>query len=360
MSPGGRDRAPVARGVFARFDGQQRWAAGTPAALRGRDPAWLEKWFPVPSRVPPRDGGRGALWIRWMEGSWFVCHACVPAWSMDRSIPAWVVSQIDPGAFDALAVLAGECEAAEAASGSERAARAWPAEMSLASASEWHPSALTALAAFFDIAALAADDAPASGHRLPAEMLDRGGWIALQAILGAMREAGVPSACAVVLGDPAWVAAVRQSLSPDTYMFLPGLARVPASGDLRSRGVALSRFIDDLPSARGSVVSAAASGTPGRRFVDALAGAVPLQLVDAALVEPRECQAWAARVADAAGGTEPLAAAVDGLVARARGGEETVIGPALSLAGRWAQAAGPRTDVRSRMDSWVAPLLRRG
>jgi hypothetical protein len=355
----GRESAPVARGVFARFDGQQRWAAGTPQSLRSREPAWLERWFPVPSKVPPRAGVVGALWVRWVDGSWFVCHACVPAWSIDRSIPAWIVSQLDAHAFGRIPVLASESEAVEAASRSEAGARSWATERLEVPSAPWDPSAIAPLARLFDVVSEGRTEANERVHRLPAGMLGPGGWIALQAVLAAMREAGVPAPCALSLGDPGWLAGARAALPSDSYVFLPGMPPAAAAPELRARGVEVSRFIDGLEAAGRAVVAAAHAAGPGRRFVDAVAGAVPLELVDPAGIEPRECRTWAAKVAGSENGPDAIARRLDGLLSRSRGGEETLVGPILSLAAHWAQASGAKPDARSRLDGWVAPLLNR-
>lgn len=372
MTGAGASAAAVIRGAFARLDTHQRWAPGSPAALVMRDSGWLERYFPLPAGPTFGESGKGALWVRWIEGAWYVCHSSVPEWSASRSIPAWVVSRIEAQAFREGSVLSTEALGAMSAIGSERAVRSWPTGAPAAASSSTSPglappAAWTAgvprlIAMLVDAALMPADSLPGS-FAVPAACLGSGGWIALQAVLAAMLDAGVPEPCAVYMCDPAWTPRPASRVPVGTYVFLHSITEPPAAPKAmpKSRGVDLDRFITDLASARAAICQAAGAASSGSGapscFVDAVAGAVPLALVDAGLVRRDEAIDWSALVAERLPGAEPVRRQVGELARRARDGEDAVVGPAVALAARWLTRAGVSADARKQLDSWIWPML---
>jgi len=213
-----------------------------------------------------------------------------------------------------------------------------------------------------DAAVKPADSLPGS-FAVPAACLGSGGWIALQAVLAAMLDAGVPEPCAVYMCDPAWTPRLASRVPAGAYVFLHSITEPPAAPKAmpKSRGVDLDRFITDLASARAAICHAAGAASSGSGapscFVDAVAGAVPLALVDAGLVRRDEAIDWAAMVDSRLGGPDQVRRQVADLSRRVREGEDCVMGPAIALAARWLTRAGVPADARKQLDAWIWPML---
>jgi len=356
--------ALVVRGAFARFGrdtgAEQRWAPGTASRLQRRDAHWLGSHFPPPSEVGV---ARGRVWIRWVEGSWFLCHACRPEWSADRSIPAWAVSVISADLMASAPVLAAESAAAVRACASEQSAREWSSNAAQPVAEPWSGEAVSALATLFDVALSGAGPLPGC-HAIPRAAMERGGWIALQAMLTAIAQLAGFTPCAVHVQDAAWAPDGKPgSHFPEhAFVIAHAFASPPRSaGTISSRGVELPTFIDSLPKARESVIAGVRAVSGSTRditsFGEAVEGIVPLELVDPSRIGIDECVRWADRVCAVAPGRDSIPGAVNGLLRRIRAGERGITGPTLALAALWVRDGGHAAP-RKQLDEWTTAVLR--
>lgn len=363
MPEPGRE-ALVVRGAFARFGrdtgAEQRWAPGTAAQLQRRDAHWIGTHFPPPSEVGV---ARGRIWVRWIEGSWFLCHACRPEWSADRSIPAWAMSVIPGDLMESDPVLAAESAAAVRACSSEQAARDWSSNAAQPVTEPWSGDAVTALAILFEVALAGGGPLPGC-HAIPAASIERGGWMALQATLTAIAHLADITPCAVQVRDPAWSADAKPAthFPEGSFVIARAFAAPPWNADaMVSRGVELRSFIDSLPKARASVIAGVGAVSDSSRaiasFGQAVEGVVPIELVDPSRIGIDECVRWADRVCAAAPGRDSILGAVNGLARRIRAGERGVAGPLLALAAHWVRDCGP-ADPRKQLDEWTSAVLR--
>ena len=351
------------RGLFGRFDGVQSWGPGTHSSFRGFGRSWLESHFPEVRGTGRFPGRLGAVWIRWIEGRWFVCHACVPEWSSDRTIPAWAISAIDHGDMSSVPCLAAAVEDVTAA---VRSPSSWAGSIAhYGPLSGWGNPELAALAALFDASNVPSGPESPAGIRIGSAMLDAPGWTALQAILVAMQASGVDSPCAVHVLEHGWDGSLGHSVPSNAFVSSdgPSVCGAPmALAALQARGVGIIEFAPDLPSAHALVVSLAqelgehAAATP---FVELAGQFVPLELIDPGRIQPYEVRDWAASVARASATGSVLADRVEALTERIAQGEVALLPHLLALAAEWVDASGPGDrSGGQRLETWIGRALR--
>lgn len=357
--------AAFARGLYGRVEDVQAWFPGTHGQFAARDRDWLERNFPLLKSDTPRGIGHhpgrdGNVWVRWSDGCWLVCHVCLPDWSRDRTIPAWAVASILDRDFRTVPCLADAVTDVLEGAGMRGA---WCSRRRMACDPSWDDGALAAVVELFDAAL--APPRHLGWYPLPAARLDRAGWIALQAMLVAMRDSDVPAPCAVWALEAPW-ASPPASIPPATYVFEGKVADAEAVLPARvlhpaSRGVELRTFIHDLSSTHRLIRSVAsrlgAADRSTRSFSAVVAPEVPLTLVDPADLAPTEWHSWAGGMAAPPRSMDDVAATVDELVARVRGGDLRALGPMLALASHWAGRTAEPGRVERRLDGWMTAAI---
>lgn len=347
-----------ASGIFGRHGELQRWFPGVDPVLAVRDRGWLERNFAVLEGSlggaldrPP--GERGTVWIRWCDGAWHVAHACLPRWSRDRSIPAWAVVRFEDQHFRVSACLRSAVRAVILGTSA-----GWSAEGPAIPEEPWDAAALGVVAELFDAALVREGSSGDGRYLLPDSDLDARGWLGLQAILVAMRDSGVESPCAAWCLEGVPPNSQLARIPEPSYVFDPrgtAGASVAARRDPVVRGVPLRAVAADLPSAVALVRDAASRMGPdtGTRFLDLCAGLVPLALVDASEIGPREWADWAHAVSVRLGSAERVAAFVGELVRRASA-DADLVGPVLALASAWVELSGlPAEAAEPRVLGWI-------
>lgn len=296
-----------------------------------------------------------------------VVHCFIPEWSVDRGIPAWSVAWIRDADFRRVPCLGAAVTDVMSAG---RLREGWLSGQPPWRPTPWTDDAIASVARFFDAPFRSASGA-GGPYRFPVPALDAGGWIALQALLVAMRDLGLTeSPTAVIAREPGWAMPPGATMPSLAYLFEDALSD-PASlapvPQPSSRGVALREFVRDFPALHEVLVRIVRSSNSARAsdpsiaephsFIDFLSSSdiVPLERLEPLRLERDEWVPWAACMASSEGGPD-VATLLDRLAVRVRGGESALVGPMLALASEWSQRnAGAPDLVRRRLDAWLAP-----
>ena len=351
------------RGIFGRFEGIQAWGPGTHSTLRQFGRSWLEMHFPEvcgKGRTPSR---LGAVWVKFVDGQWCICHVSVPEWSSDRTIPAWALVVIPHEEMSGVPCLAA---AIDDVTNAVRSPTAWASAVSTYEQSAaWGARALAVVAALFDASIAPHRSGELPGIRLGAGFLDTSGWLALQALLVAMRDSGMPSPCAVRVLEQSWDGGSKELVANEAFVLLDppsGTALLPNDDALCLRGADIQNFTPDFVAAHRLLVLLAhefREDDTSSGFVELASRLVPLELIDPARIEPFEVRDWAASVARVSGDPRGVATRLDGLAERVAQGERGLLPHLLALAAVWAEVAGLEGfSVDSRLESWVGRAVR--
>jgi len=297
---------PVLRGVFGRHEGEQRWFPGSSSALVAITRADLEAAFPVvrssgPLAVDTWPGRGGATWIRNIDGTWYVARAVLPAWSVDRSIPAWAVVGIDDATFGASPVLRLAMDSA--ALGVSEPSR-WISGSMPAPALSWDASAIARAGQLLDELAMS----PGNGAAIPldASALDDHGLVALQCMMHAMHRARVGPEAAVILSEPSPV--TREGWPTHVMVAADALGGAPIPAALTVGAMPIARYVRSVTELSELLHRAICGGSSmGRAQLEQAAHEfIPLRELPASAVPSAQLEAWAREVTSAGSESDGL------------------------------------------------------
>jgi hypothetical protein len=358
---------PSARGIFCKFQGQQ-WGPGSDRFFESRDDPWCRANFPFETTERQLLESRGAVWVRRLDGRWIICHTCIPQWSSVRSTPSWALVSVSDQDFETAPILGAAIADVLSATVSEGSKDRWAQSQATWPATPWDRRTVGVLASMFDATLR-------GGHRdqpwtiLPEGMLDPPGLTALQLMLVAMYRSGVQSPAAVVVREPGWsVPAVALPAGAMVFEQSPPL-NAAGGAPMIIRGVDVCSFASGFVECATLLQMIAKEfgrrGVAPTDFREAATQFVPLSSIDPSELKREEWDPWVAGVCQSPGNVGEIERRINSLLERIERGEKALVGLAIRLAAAWCEVAmSPERagDQRpeSRVDGWIARLVRRG